>query len=64
MPRSKVGNLRIIRGAVIRLETLGSGGFGPPARRDPAAVARDIALGYVTREAAARDYGRRDIAAE
>jgi N-methylhydantoinase B len=62
--RSKVGNLRLIRGDVIRLETSGGGGFGSPGRRDPAAVARDVALGYVTQQAAARDYGRRDIAAE
>ncbi len=62
--RSKVGNLRLRRGDVIRLETSGGGGFGAPGARDPAAVTRDVALGYVTREAAARDYGRRDIAAE
>jgi N-methylhydantoinase B len=62
--RSKVGNLRLIRGDVIRLETSGGGGFGEPSARDPAAVARDVALGYITRQAAARDYGRRDIAAE
>src|SRR5258708_6080342 len=62
--RSKVGNLRLKRGDVIRLETSGGGGFGAPANRDPAAVARDVALGYVGREAAARDYGRGDIAAE
>jgi N-methylhydantoinase B len=62
--RSKVGNLRLKRGDVIRLETSGGGGFGKPANRDPAAVASDVALGYITRDAAARDYGRRDIAAE
>ena len=62
--RSKVGNLRLVREDVIRLETSGGGGFGAPGRRDPAAVVRDVALGYVTREAATRDYGRRDIAAE
>ncbi len=62
--RSKVGNLRLVRGDIIRLETSGGGGFGAPGARDPEAVARDVALGYVTRPAAARDYGRRDIAAE
>jgi N-methylhydantoinase B len=62
--RSKVGNLRLQRGDVIRLETSGGGGFGAPADRHSDAVARDVALGYVTREAASRDYGRRDIAAE
>jgi N-methylhydantoinase B/oxoprolinase/acetone carboxylase alpha subunit len=35
----------------------GGGGMGPPAERDPAAIRRDIRLGYVTAEAARRDYG-------
>lgn len=35
-------------GDVIRLETSGGGGFGDPAQRDPAAVARDLAAGYVS----------------
>jgi N-methylhydantoinase B len=30
------------------LQSAGGGGFGDPARRDPAAVARDIVEGYVT----------------
>src|SRR6266478_5222956 len=46
--RSKVGNLRLVRGDIIRLETSGGGGFGAPGARDPEAVARDVALGYVT----------------
>jgi N-methylhydantoinase B len=45
---SKVGNLRLRRGDVIRLETSGGGGFGPPAERPAADHARDLALGYVT----------------
>jgi N-methylhydantoinase B len=48
--RSKVGNLRLKRGDVIRLETSGGGGFGDPRERDPGAAARDRALGYVTDE--------------
>jgi N-methylhydantoinase B len=48
--RSKVGNLRLKRGDIIRLETSGGGGFGDPRKRDPDAVARDLALGYVTRK--------------
>ena len=47
--RSKVGNLRLRQGDVIRLETSGGGGFGDPSRRDPAAIEHDLALGYVTR---------------
>ena len=44
---SKVGNLRLRQGDVIRLETSGGGGFGVPAQRSPAAQAADLAGGYV-----------------
>ncbi len=43
---SKVGNLRLRRGDVIRLETSGGGGFGDPAGRSPAATAADVAGGH------------------
>ncbi len=43
---SKVGNLRLRRGDVIRLETSGGGGFGDPAARPPAETAADLAQGY------------------
>ncbi len=39
------------------LQSAGGGGYGDPHQRDRAAVANDIAEGFVTREAAARDYG-------
>ena len=39
----------------------GSGGYGPPARRDPAKLKADIVDGYVSREAAEREYGVTDI---
>lgn len=35
----------------------GGGGYGDPAARDPAAVKRDLARGYISAETAARDYG-------
>ncbi len=35
----------------------GGGGYGDPFQRDPAAVLDDVLNGYVTIEAAARDYG-------
>ena len=54
---SKVTDVKIRRGQKVRLETPGGGGFGDPAARDPERVARDVRLGYVTREAAERDYG-------
>ena len=43
---SKVGNLRLRQGDVIRLETSGGGGFGDPAQRTPAARAADARCGY------------------
>jgi N-methylhydantoinase B len=39
------------------LQSAGGGGYGDPARRDPAAVARDFAEGYVTKDAGKNDYG-------
>jgi N-methylhydantoinase B len=53
---SKMVGLKIARGDRLRLDTPGGGGWGPPDRRDPAAVARDVAAGYVGAEAARRDY--------
>jgi N-methylhydantoinase B len=53
---SKVTDVRIRRGQKVRLETPGGGGFGDPAARDPERVARDARLGYISREAARRDY--------
>jgi N-methylhydantoinase B len=34
------------------LQSAGGGGYGDPARREAAAVARDIAEGYVTADTA------------
>ena len=44
---SKIGNLRLQRGDLIRLETSGGGGFGLPTLRSDDAVASDRARGYV-----------------
>jgi len=54
---SKITDVRIKRGQRVRLETPGGGGFGDPFTRDSARVARDVHFGYVSREAARRDYG-------
>ncbi|NOG70019.1 hydantoinase B/oxoprolinase family protein [Roseicella sp. DB1501] len=43
-------------GALVTVEAPGSGGFGPPAGRDRAALREDVLDGYVTPETAARDY--------
>ena len=53
---SKITDIKIKRGQKVRLQTPGGGGFGDAAARDPARVARDLRLGYVTREAVERDY--------
>jgi len=39
------------------VEMPGGGGMGPPRERDPDAVRHDVRLGYLSREAALRDYG-------
>ncbi len=54
---SKVTGVRIGKGRKLRLETPGGGGFGDPALRRRESVERDVHLGYVGPEAAARDYG-------
>ena len=54
---SKITNMPLRRGDVIRLETSGGGGWGDPRARDLAAVVSDLQLGYVTRSAATREYG-------
>jgi N-methylhydantoinase B len=53
---SKITDVKISCSQKVRLETPGGGGFGDPAERDPVLVARDVRLGYVTPEAARRDY--------
>lgn len=44
---SKIGNLRLRRGDVVRLETSGGGGFGDPADRPAKDRQADRSLGYV-----------------
>lgn len=47
-------------GSVIDMVTPGSGGFGPVAERDSAAIGRDLLDGYVSATSAKRDYGITD----
>ncbi|HEX6979299.1 MAG TPA: hydantoinase B/oxoprolinase family protein [Alphaproteobacteria bacterium] len=54
---SKMVGIKIRRGERVRLETPGGGGYGPPLSRAPEDVARDVRQGYVSPEAARRDYG-------
>jgi N-methylhydantoinase B len=44
-------------GDVLRIERSGGAGCGPPRERDPDAVRRDVADGYVSAEAAREKYG-------
>ena len=61
----KATEIEIARGDTVTFLTAGGGGYGDPGERDPAAVARDVAEGVVTPEAAAKDYGARaDLPAE
>ena len=47
----------LAHGDLVSIRLSGSGGYGDPRQRDPALVARDVALGYVSVERASRDYG-------
>jgi N-methylhydantoinase B len=47
----------IAAGETVRILTGGGGGYGPPAERDRQAILRDVRDGYVSAEAALRDYG-------
>ena len=55
---SKMVGIGLKRGQAVRLETPGGGGYGPAADRDPAAVARDVAMGLMTEETATKTYGK------
>lgn len=54
---SKVTDVHIRPGQRVRLESPGGGGWGDPFTRDPEVVARDVRLGFVSREHALADYG-------
>jgi N-methylhydantoinase B len=45
------------KGDVLSFTLSGAGGYGPPERRDREAIERDLADGYVSSQAATRDYG-------
>jgi N-methylhydantoinase B len=44
-------------GEIVEIVTPGAGGYGPPAERDPAAIARDLADGAIDPDNARRIYG-------
>ena len=51
------GRYELAAGERFLLQSAGGGGFGDAHRRDRAALTRDIAEGYVSAEAATREYG-------
>ena len=53
----KLKATRIRANTRVRTVTGGGGGYGDPLERSPAEVARDVVEGYVSVEAARRDYG-------
>ena len=54
---SKMVGISLKKGQAVRLETPGGGGYGPAQARDAAAIARDVALGYLSAEQATALYG-------
>lgn len=53
----KVGRVPLKKGDRIVMRPCGGAGFGPPSRRRRSLIERDLRLGFVTPEGAARDYG-------
>jgi N-methylhydantoinase B len=56
-PNGKIDSLPLNPGDAYVIESGGGGGFGDPCERQLEAVERDARLGYVSVEAARRDYG-------
>ncbi len=54
------GRQMVRNGMRLRLSLPGGGGYGDPARRDPARIASDIQAGLITPEQALADYGYED----
>ena len=61
--RPKATEITFSPGTRLVLRACGGGGFGDPAERDPADIAEDLHLGYVTPEGAERDYNYAGLAA-
>ena len=55
--RSKLEKQPMKAGETLHAASPGGGGFGDPLTRDPAAVERDVRLGYVAQATAERVYG-------
>ena len=51
------GSFDATAGSLVVFDVPGSGGYGPPAERDPERLREDLRDGYVTPEGAKRDCG-------
>ena len=49
--------VKMRRGDILRIETVGGGGCGHPFDREPERVLRDVLGGFVSAESARKDYG-------
>ena len=56
-PGNPYGLTQLQLGDRVTMDAAGGGGYGDPLERDPEQVANDVAEGYVSLEAARRDYG-------
>ena len=54
---TKVGRVPLKKGDRVVMRPCGGGGFGDPKKRNAELIERDLRLGFVTPEGAARDYG-------
>jgi len=59
-PMQGKGRQFVPHGRTVMLAFPGGAGYGDPAARDPAQVRHDLAQGYISPEAAKRDYGLSD----
>ena len=54
---SKFSGVTLRAGDQVKILMPGGGGYGAPSDRDPERVRKDVREGFVSAEAAARDYG-------
>ena len=55
----KVSDVRLAPGAVLRVQTPGGGGYGPPRKRDRARVLDELVAGLISARTAREVYGER-----
>jgi len=52
----KFSQMQVHAGEIVTVFTAGGGGYGAPGKREAAAVRRDVALGYLSRHNAEKNY--------